>query len=137
MGCSSDKYVNLNFNINLLGNDLLENAEFDDELVELDETLIHTLYNFGKSEAIVVYSGSGATAEEIIIIENDTSDNAKAAYNQLKSYLQKKKINFKDYNPAEMYKLENPVLKQYGKYVVYCISKDNDKVQNIINKYVG
>lgn len=121
----------------MLGNDLLENAEFDDELVSIEETVIHTLYNFGKSEAIVVYAGSGATAEEIIIIECDTSDNAKAAYDNLKSYLQKKKITFKDYNPAEMYKLDDPILKQYGKYVVYCISIDNEKVQDIINKYVG
>jgi len=135
--CNDNKYVNLTFDINTLGNDLLENASFDDELVQVNDGIISTLYHFGECESIVAYAGSGATAEEIIIIEGKNSENAKNLYEKLKSYLQKKKITFEDYNPSEMYKLKDPVLAQYGNYVVYCISKDNEKAQSIINKYIG
>jgi hypothetical protein len=113
------------------------NVKYDDQLVLLNPSNIAQRYNFGKDvKSIIVYAGSGATAEEIIAIETENPQQAKAVVEDLKTYLNDMKANFKDYNPPEMKKLNDPVLMNIGKYAIYCVSPDPDSVRNIIDSYL-
>ena len=54
----------------------------------------------------------------------------------MKNRINDLKIGFEDYNPDEMYKLENAVVKSSGNYVMMVICKDNAKAAEIINSYL-
>ena len=54
----------------------------------------------------------------------------------MKNRINDLKIGFEDYNPDEMYKLENAVVKSSGKYVMMVISGDNTKAAEIIKGYL-
>ena len=57
---------------------------------------------------------------------------AKEIETALKTRIENQKTAFKDYVPAEMDKLNNPVLVVDGKYVFMCLSNNNDKAKEII-----
>lgn len=132
----SDNYDNAVIDINSLANDILTNITFDDQLIEISEANFKLTYNFGEYVNMIVYAGGGATAEEIIIIETADIATADKLYQNVDTYYKNKKFHFKDYNPNENYKLDDPVFERIGKYVIYCVSPDTENVKTILNSYL-
>lgn len=131
-----DNYDNAVIDINKLANDILTNIAFDDQLIEINEANFKLTYNFGEYVNMIVFAGGGATAEEIIIIETADIATADKIYQNVDTYYKNKKFHFKDYNPNENYKLNDPIFERIGKYVIYCISPETDRVKTIINSYL-
>lgn len=131
-----DKYENIVIDIHAVSNDILSEITFDDQLVLLNEDNMKLTYNFGEYVDMLVYSGSGATAEEIIIVECTDPTAADKMYTNIDIYYKNKKFYFKDYNPDETYKLNEPVFIRLGKYVIYCISPDTESVRKIIDSHI-
>lgn len=131
-----DKYENVVIDIRAVSDDILTKIIFDDQLVLLNEDNMKLTYNFGEYVDMVVYAGSGATAEEIIIVECTDSAAADKMYINLDIYYKNKKFYFKGYNPDETYKLDEPVFIRLGKYVIYCVSPNTDSVRKIVDSNI-
>lgn len=130
-GCASSKKTDIN--MDQLAKDLVESGSFEDSLAQIDNDAAYKLLGVEFSCDAVVYSGTGATAEELAIF-HDSGD--KELYAALETHLQERLESYKSYLPDETYKLENAILKSYGDYTILCVAADYDAAQSVIDRYV-
>lgn len=103
-------------------------TEFDENRIEKMIGVKKDLYN----KAVCIVDGSGGSAHEIDCFEAKDESTAKEIETALKARIDTQKKNFENYVPAEMDKLNNPVLVVDGNYVFMCLSNNNDKAKEII-----
>lgn len=129
--CSQEKEID----INQLSSEILQNVNFSDELVPADAATIQKLYHIDNAVNQAVYLSSGATAEEIAVFEFETNDAAVAAMTEIQKRLENQKESYQSYMPKEIQKLENAIMKQSGRYVIFCVSEGTE-AEKILNKYL-
>jgi hypothetical protein len=125
------EYVNVTFDIEQLALKLSLDVAFDDELIRLKDDAVSLAYDFG-GESTVVYAGSGATPEIIIITKCDDAATADAAVLKIKDYINNQIKLFTDYDASQLPKLESAFCSAYGSYAVCVVSGDNTAAQTII-----
>ena len=130
-GCKKEDAKALD--IKAVSDSLLNDIVYEDELSEVDYELVYNMDEIKVSDSIV-YVGSGATAEEIAVIECETVEEAKKALSALNERVEEQKESFKDYVPKELEKLDEAVVIQKGKTVILSISNDSQKAKDIITK---
>lgn len=86
-------------------------------------------------EDYLIYIGSGATSEEIAIITLKNSSDEEDVKASLEKRVEEQKQNFANYVPEEVSRLEKNIIKSNEKYVVLCVSSDN-QAEKIIDKYL-
>ena len=130
-GCGKET---TSFNPNDLANELLKEVDFDDELT-LFAGDISKIYDMPEVEDYLIYIGSGATSEEIAIITLKNSSDEEDVKAALEKRVEEQKQNFANYVPEEVSRLEKSIIKSNEKYVVLCVSSDN-QAEKIIDKYL-
>ena len=130
-GCGKET---TSFNPNDLANELLTEVDFDDELT-LFAGDISKIYDMPEVEDYLIYIGSGATSEEIAIITLKNSSDEADVKAALEKRVEEQKQNFANYVPEEVSRLEKSIIKSNEKYVVLCVSNDN-QAEKIIDKYI-
>ncbi|MDD4402945.1 MAG: DUF4358 domain-containing protein [Desulfitobacteriaceae bacterium] len=123
LGCS---HQTTDINLDGLIEDMLQNIEFQDELVELDTGGIDRLYSLGEGVSGRVFIGSGATAEEIAVFEAGGKQAAIQMREYALAHIDEQKQSFAGYLPKELKKLDEAIVLQYGKYVIVCVTDDAD-----------
>lgn len=103
-------------------------TEFTEDRIEKIIGVKSDLY----TNAVCIVDASGASAHEIDCFEAKDENAAKEIETALKARIENQKNAFKDYVPAEMDKLNSPVLVVDGNYVIMCLSNNNDKAKEII-----
>lgn len=133
ISCSGETEIseNISFDIEQLALKLSTDIPFDDELIRLQDDAAALIYNFG-GKSTVVYTGSGATPEIIIIVECKDSIEADNAAVKIKTYIDDQITLFTDYNPSQLPKLESAVCSAYGRYAVCAVSPDSAAAQTVI-----
>lgn len=134
----NNKKENVKIDIEELSSKIIESGAFEDTLEKVDSTMTINNYNFMTSQIkeIVSYQGSGATSEEIVVIQVNEKNNINSIKERINERLDERKEAFASYLPKEVYKIENNVLKVKGNYVILCISNDAKKVSDAINNYI-
>lgn len=132
------KEQNINMNIQELAKELSSALIYEDNLSEIDKDSIIKKYNFNeqKIKNIVSYVGTGATAEEILIIELLDKKDIEETKQIIETKIDERKSDFQNYLPKEVSKLENYYLISKGNYIILCISNNYDKADEIIMKYM-
>lgn len=128
----------ININMEELATELIDAQIFEDSLDKIDKDTILKKWSFSTENIkdIVSYVGTGATAEEILIIELNDKKDADQIEKIIKDEIEERKEDFQNYLPKEVYKLENYNLKIKNNYIILCISNNYDKADEIINKYI-
>ena len=121
-----------------LGNELNEQITYADTLMPLDLDTAGMFLNLSEINVTkaAIYEGSGGTAEEIVVLECATEDDAKKAEEVLKTRVSEQIESFTDYVPGELTKLNAAVIKVNGKYAVLSVSDTPDEAGKIIGKYM-
>ena len=121
-----------------VANQLLENITYQDELSSIDLDTASMFFNFADVDIVngAVFESSGATAEEIAVLECADSTAANAAKAALETRVADQKESYTDYVPEELVKLDKAVIITNGKYAVLSVSDDPDKAAEIINGYI-
>lgn len=130
-GCK--KAENKEIDIKVVSDKLLNEITYEDELSEVEYDLVYTMDDIKVNNSIV-YVGSGATAEEIAVIECESKEEAKKALAVLNERVEEQKESFKDYVPKELEKLDDAVVMQKGNSVILSISNESQKAKDIIEK---
>lgn len=117
----------------VLSDKLLNEITYEDELAEVDYEVVYNMDDIKVNKSIV-YIGSGATAEEIAVIECESKEDAKKAFTALNDRVEEQKVSFKDYVPKELEKLDEAVVIQKGNSVILSISNESEKAKDIIEK---
>ena len=134
--CKKEEKEEKDINIEELSESLLYNLEFQDEMILIEEQMFRRLYGMetDKLEEYIAYSSGGATADEIVLVKVKDDEDVEGVKQALKERIEDQKENFVSYVPEEMKKLENPILKTYGKYIILCIHNDYEQAEELISK---
>ncbi len=122
--------------VDQLAGELLEQVAFEDELTELDDSMVAALYGVENAQEQKVYLSSGATAEEVAVFRFATEEEAQAALAVLEQRLESRRTDFANYMPDEAARLDNAVLERSGCFVALCVSA-GDTAKEIISSYLG
>lgn len=124
--------------INKLAEDIKNQKMFDDTLEIIEKDIAITNYNFNNEtiQDLVNYVSTGATAEEILVIEAKDKNSIKAIEEKITERIKERKEAFASYLPNEVYKLENPVLIIKDKYIILCICNNSQNMSEYIEKYL-
>lgn len=126
----------ITIDINKLAEDIIQNIKFEDELNKVDKETANKLYDINNAVSQIVYMSSGATAEEIAIFEFEDEENCKKALEKANNRIEVQKQSFKDYMPKEMKKLEDAIIINKNKYLIVCITDNQEDIEKIVNKYI-
>ena len=128
----------IEIDIEELGKKISESGVFQDEIAKVDKEIVYKAYGFNDNliKEIVSYQGSGATSEEILILQVNEKENLNEVKKMINNRIEERKEIFVSYLPKEVYKLENNIFRVYNNYIIMCISNDNEKVNEIINQII-
>ncbi|MDO5522015.1 MAG: DUF4358 domain-containing protein [bacterium] len=108
---------------------------FKDELSVLDSELFEAQYSQVDMKTVVkecAYVGTGATTEQIAVVEAKDTDSAKKVKEALQGKINDDIKANQDYKPEEVTKLKAPVLEVKEQYVIMVIANDKDKVEAVV-----
>ncbi len=110
-----------------LAEKILKSIKFADELVQVADSIVISNYKIDPSKvcSAALLLGGGATAEEIAVFEAVNETEAKKLEELAKERIERRKKDFENYIPAELKKLNSPVIVRNGNIVAVCIA---DKV---------
>ncbi|MBQ8175746.1 MAG: DUF4358 domain-containing protein [Oscillospiraceae bacterium] len=84
------------------------------------------------AEMSVFICGSGAYPDELAVFRFNDEASAKAGAEAVQSRLDSQTAIYKDYTPAEMYKLEEAVIITEGNWIAFAACADNARAKEII-----
>ncbi len=121
-----------------LAEKLKTNGDFADLLEKTDKEIAIKEYELDENliKYVVMYRGSGASAEEILIVEAKEQNYVNKIEENIEKNVQEKEEAFANYLPDEVNKIKEKILKIKGNYVILCISKDTYKIESTINEYL-
>ena len=134
-GCGGKK---ADFDVAALGNDLATNITYEDSLGQMDLDMARMFLNLSDVNVTkaAIYEGSGGTAEEIIVLECASDEDAAKAEGVLKTRVSEQITSFTDYVPEELTKLNAAIVKVNGKYAVLSVSGSPEEAKKIIDSYM-
>lgn len=83
-------------------------------------------------EMCAAFKGTSAVADEIIVIK---SSDAKTVNDKLQEHWDSQIKSYESYLPSEVPKLNDAILYTYDDTVIFCVSEDSAKAQQIIFDY--
>ena len=112
---------------------LLDSGAFSETLEELDPTLLFPLRGEAEDyEGSLLYYSTGATAETAAVISVRDADQAAAAEEVLRTWVEDQIEAERNYRPAEVEKLENAILETRGNSVLLVVAADWEKAAQAI-----
>lgn len=138
VGCS-DGGAGRAVDVQQVADGLIQSVKFQDQMSALKQETAVKLYGFEAGDVVKagVYESTGATAEEVAAFEAKDAAAAGRVKEKVEERIEAQRAGFKDYQPAEMAKLEDPVVVAKGNYVILCVSDDNAGAQKAIDGYFG
>lgn len=133
----SEQPTELQVDIAQLATAIFEAGDYTDELDVLEDEMFDAVFPSVDLELVtskMAYVGSGASAEQIVVIEARDEDAAGKVKEALSQKVNDDIEQNADYLPQEVDKLKNPVLVVSGKYVVLCVSNDNSKIEEVLQQ---
>lgn len=122
-----------------LAGELMSEVTFEDTMGEVSTNTALRCYDMESSdvEESVVYMSTGATAEELAVFHAASESSADRLLARLTERRDAQLRTYLEYKPAETDRLEAAVLFGDGEFVVYVVSDDSDKAENIVASYLG
>ncbi len=132
-GCGSKSYT---LDEEELANAFLQDIKFDTTLYQVQPERVGDFLTMENAEKQIFYMGNGAYADSFGIFALSDENAAQAAVETVKSYLTDLQDSFQDYLPEEAAEIEGSVTVQKGRYVVFCVSPDSAKAQELIDNHI-
>lgn len=109
---------------------------FEDKLELIDDDIAEAVYGFDDEnvEESATYIGSGATAEEVTVVEFEKLTDADKALFEKRIQAQIK--SYETYIPAEIERLKNAVVIYSGNVAVLCVSADSNEAKKVIENLI-
>ena len=128
----------IQINIQDLANRIVGSASFEDQLAQADSEMVMNDYTFTSDEIndLVSYQGSGATSEELVILQVKDKSKINSVKEKINTRLSERREAYESYLPKEVGKIDNNILRVEGNYIILCIANDTNTVNKIINEYI-
>ncbi len=120
-----------------LGKALSERVQFDDTMSAVSYDDLKFYLELPEKCEVGAYMSTGATAEEIFVVQCYNKTDAAAVKVSMQSYLDSQKQEMERYKPEEVARLNNAIFATYGTCVVLCVTNDTANANAVIKEYVG
>jgi len=116
--------------------DIVAAIQFEDKLELIDDDIAEAIYGFDEEnvDSSATYIGSGATAEEVTVVEFERITEADKLLFEKRINEQIK--NYETYIPGEIEKLNNAVILYSGNIAVLCVAADSDNAKAVIENLI-
>lgn len=133
-GCASKKETEID--IDQLADRLAGEITYEDQITLSTKEMAQLLYHWQEEEvqACKLYISAGATTEEIALFECQDATSAETVRQAAEKRIEQQKESVKTYNPKELKRLEQAVLRVEGRYVLVVISSDPEAAGKIIDE---
>ena len=123
--------------LDALAEELLASGAFTDLLSQPAAGVAARLYGFEDGDVVkaVLYTGTGATAEEIFLAEASDSASASALKAACEHRVETQKLAFENYAPGEVSKLDGAVLVTSGNVVIFVVAADAAAAQSVVDSH--
>ena len=120
-----------------LAAELIDAGAFSDILNQPADGVAARLYDIedGAAKQVVLYVGTGATAEEIFLAEAADASAQEALKTACEERVADQKTMFANYAPGEVAKLDEAVFVTYGNYVIMVVAADAASARSIVDNY--
>ncbi len=129
-GGSSKKEVD----VAALADDLNSKTVTSDTLSETSSDMLPSIYFFEEGQVAdsKVYMSSGATANEICVVECSDEDTAKIVTDLLKARVENQSKLYETYNADEVGKLGNAIVRSSGPYAILVVCDNYEDAETIL-----
>ena len=112
---------------------LSQNLEFGEELEKSTAEIAYTIFGIDPNLCTnaALYTGSGATADEIAVFNCIDDAAAEVVYKAAETRLQYLYDGYSSYGPDEVSKIEASSVIREGNTVIFCVCNNFDAVQRI------
>ena len=127
----------LTIDVEVAADALHANITYEDDMKELDSSMLGTTYPELKAEDVVkskVYTSLAATTEEIAVFEAKDAAAADRIEAAMKARVTAQKELYESYAPEEAARVQKAVIVKKGNYVLFCVAGDPAKAEAEINK---
>ncbi len=108
------------------------------ELVDIEGEAVDIHYGIKDLYSAACVKGSiTITSDEYVILECVDNESAEKVYAILDEYCEERIKLFASYASEQVPKLENAILKQIDKYVVFVVADNADMANDILKGYIG
>ena len=123
--------------VSALADELNNDTVTTDTLTETGSDMLASIYFFKDGQVVSskAYMSSGATADEICVVECNSASDASEAEKLFQTRADSQEKLYETYNAAESDKLKNALIKSSGKYAVFVVCDDYSKAGDILKKY--
>jgi hypothetical protein len=139
--CGGEKPDAKDIDAHGLAEALIDGIAFDDQMELASDEAFRALYAVKPSDGpvadFVLFTSTGATAEEVAVIEARDAESASEVMEFALGRVSSQKAEFENYAPEEMAKLNDPVLISSGRYIILCLSNDNAAAEKIVGDFIG
>lgn len=114
---------------------LLSSSAFTDQLAQVNNQVAAQIYGLDQStlsDDSVVYTSSGASAEEIAVLKFNDEKAAQAALPLLKQRVEKQTTSCQNYLPNEIPKLKAAITEVRGNTALLVVAADSSAAQDVI-----
>ena len=113
---------------------LVNEGQYSEQLNEVGTEVTEKRYGLDSDiiEVCSAYKGTNAVTDEVAVFKTTDTD---AVNEKVQAYLENQIKSYESYRPSEVPKLNDAVLYTYNDVVIFCVSEDSDKTQQIISEY--
>ena len=123
--------------LDALAEELVGSDAFSDILNQPADGVAARLYDIedGAAKQVILYVGTGATAEEIFLAEASDASAAAALKASCEARVSDQKQVFANYAPGDVSKLDDAILVTSGNYVILVVAADASVARGIVDSY--
>lgn len=116
--------------------EIVNTIELDDKLALVDDDIAEMLYGFNEEnvDSMATYLGSGATAEEVTVVEFEKLTDADKAL--IEKRIQSQIKSYETYIPEEIERLEKAIVLYSGNVAVICVAKNSEDAKKVIENLI-
>ena len=134
-GCGGKKSKEITVDVKALADSLNSQTVTSDALTLQEEPgMLTTIYLLEADtlKAGASYMSSGATANEVAVLEFGDASQAEKAKSALEQRVKAQSDLYATYNADEVGRLDKAVIKTAGKYAVLCVCDDTEKAESLL-----
>lgn len=127
-----------NLDIEGIFSELSGKITFKDTMQIVDDGYSEMLINIAPAlySDCILYMGSGATAEELLLFQAADEASAKSIVEELNTHIEDQRLAFEDYDPEELKILEHAYITSNGSVIICCVCDEHSAAKELIDKYV-
>ncbi|RED75153.1 DUF4358 domain-containing protein [Cohnella phaseoli] len=136
VGCSGKKEDAKDVPVHTIEERIKQVASMEDMKIG-DMNRLKKLYHLDADEVqdFVLYTAqSNVEANELAVIKVKQENQAESVKEKIMKRIEAQEVKLKDYRPEQYYLVEKHILKIKGRYILFTVSKDAEKIESAFDK---